>query len=80
MVANILHLVGGAVGVWLGMKGNARTYNMALGIIAAVVGVLGLVPGAKDILADVFAFDMNFAILHIVIGAVALGIVYGLKK
>ena len=39
---NILHLVGGGLGLWLGSKGSSKAYNMWLGIIAAVVAVLGV--------------------------------------
>ena len=77
---NVLHLVGGALGVWFGMKGSAKAYNQWLGIVAGVVGVLGFIPGASDALASVFGINTAISGLHIVIAVVSLGIVYGLKK
>ena len=76
---NLLHLVGGAAIVWFGMKGAAKTTNMTLGIIAAVVGVLGLVPGAKTLLASLFNINMAITWLHIAIAVVSLGVAYGVK-
>jgi hypothetical protein len=77
---NVLHVIGGALGVWFGMKGSAKAYNRWLGIIAGVIGVLGFVPGASDALASVFGINAAISGLHIVIAVVSLGIVYGLKK
>ena len=77
---NVLHLVVGALGVWLAMKGNVKPYNQWLGIGALVVGVLGLIPGVTDILASIFGINMAISVLHILIGVVSLGVVYGLKK
>lgn len=79
---NVLHLIGGAIGVWFGMKSasGAKAYNMWLGVIAGVVGILGFIPGISGVLADIFDINTEISVLHIIIGAVSLGVVYGLKK
>mgnify|MGYP001567659468 FL=1 len=78
---NVLHLVGGAAIVWFGSKkGGAKPTNMWLGVISAVVGILGFVPGASALLASVFGINAAISVLHIGIGAVSLGVAYGVKK
>ena len=78
---NLLHLVGGAVILWFGYKGGAaKTTNMWLGIVALVVGVLGLIPGAKDLLASIFAINPAITYLHLAVGVVSLGVAYGIKE
>lgn len=80
MLQNVLHLVGGALGLWLGMKGNAKTFNMWFGIVALVVGVLGFVPGVAGLLTSLLNINTEISVLHIVLGVVSLGVVYGLKQ
>lgn len=77
---NLLHLVGGAVVLWFGYKGAGKATNMWLGVIALVVGVLGLVPGAKDLLASLFSINMAITYLHLAVGVVSLGVSYGVKE
>ena len=77
---NLLHLVGGAVVFWFGYNGGAKSTNMWLGIIALVVGVLGLVPGANTLLASVFNINMAITYLHLAVGVVSLGVAYGVKE
>ena len=80
MLQNVLHLVGGALGVWLGMKGNAKAFNMWFGVVAGVVGILGFVPGVADLLTSLLNINAQISVLHVVLGVVSLGVVYGLKK
>ena len=77
---NLLHLVGGAVIIWFSFKGANKATNMWLGIIALVVGVLGLVPGANTLLASVFNINMAITYLHLAVGVVSLGVAYGVKE
>ena len=77
---NILHLVGGALILWLASKGSSKPTNMWVGIIALVVGVLGLVPGANTLLASIFAINPAISYLHIAVGVVSLGVAYGVKE
>ena len=76
---NILHLVGGALMLWFGSKGSGKTANMTLGVISAIVAVLGFVPGAKDLLASIFAINTAITYLHAAIAVVSLGVAYGVK-
>lgn len=80
MHQNLLHLVGGALMLWFGYKGSGKTANMTLGIIAAVVAVLGFVPGAKDLLASIFNINTAITYLHAAIAVVSLGLAYGVKE
>ena len=77
---NILHLAGGALMLWFGNKGSGKTANMYLGIISAVVAVLGFVPVAKDLLASIFNINMNITYLHLAIAVVTLGVAYLVKE
>lgn len=76
---NLLHLVGGALMLWAGSKGNTKTANTWLGYISAVVAVLGFVPGAKELLASIFAINMAITWLHAAIAVVSLGVAFGVK-
>lgn len=80
MLQNVLHLVGGALGLWLGMKGNAKAFNMWFGVVALAAGVLGFVPGVSDMLVSLLNVNAQISVLHVVLGVVSLGVVYGLKK
>ena len=80
---NVLHLVGGALGLWLGSKGSGKAFNMWAGIIALVVGVLWFVPsigGDSGLLASIFAINAAISYLHIAVGIVSLGVAYGVKE
>lgn len=77
---NVLHLVGGALVLWFGYKGAAKATNMWLGVVALVVGVLGLVPGAKEMLANVFAINANITYLHLAVGVLSLVVAYAVKE
>ena len=77
---NLLHLVGGALMLWFSYKGAGKTPNQTLGIISAVLAILGFVPGAKDLLAGIFTINMNITYLHAAIAVVSLGVAYGVKE
>ena len=76
---NVLHLVGGALGLWLATKGSGKAFNQWLGYIALVVGVLGFVPVASDLLESIFAINAAISGLHVAVGIVALAVAYGVK-
>ena len=80
MAQNLLHLVGGALMLWFGSKGSGKTANMYLGIISAVVAVLGFVPVAKGLLASIFNINMSITYLHLAIAVVTLGVAYLVKE
>ena len=77
---NLLHLVGGGLMIWFAYSGSGKTANMVLGIVSAVVAVLGFVPVAKDLLAAIFNINMSITYLHAAIAVVSLGLAYGVKE
>src|SRR3989344_6245315 len=76
---NVLHLVGGALGLWLASKGSGKAFNQWLGYIALVVGILGFVPVVKDLLASIFAINTAISVLHVAVGVVSLAVAYAVK-
>ena len=80
---DVLHLVGGALILWLASKGSAKPTNMWVGVVALVVGVLWFVPavgGTGGLLDQIFAINANISYLHIAVGVVSLGVSYGVKE
>ena len=77
---DLLHLVGGALIIWLAMKGSAKSTNMWTGVIALVVGVLWFIPGISGLLTSIFAINAAISYLHIAVGVVSLGVAYGVKE
>ena len=80
LAQNLLHIVGGALGIWLASKGSGMSYNKWLGIVAVVVAVLGFIPGANTLLANIFNINMAITYLHAAIGIVSLGVTFGIKE
>tara|TARA_B100000315_G_C14592797_1_gene596832 strand:- start:723 stop:1100 length:378 start_codon:yes stop_codon:yes gene_type:complete len=76
---SVLHLVAGAFGIYVGIKGEGPGYNRAIGWIAVVLGILGFIPVVKDLLLSLLNINTAISVLHLVIGVVALGIFYGVK-
>jgi len=79
LAQNVLHLVGGALGLWLASKGSGKAFNQWLGYIALVVGILGFVPVVKDLLASIFAINTAISVLHVAVGVVSLAVAYAVK-
>ena len=78
---DILHLVGGAVIIWLAMKGSAKATNMWVGIVALVVGLLWFAEGIDGGLLNlIFGINAAISYLHIAVGVVSLGVAYGVKE
>ena len=77
---NLLHIVGGGLGLWLSTKGSSQSFNKWLGIVAAVVAVLGFVPGANSLLDSLFKINMAITWLHAAIAVVSLGVAFGVKE
>ena len=80
---DVLHLVGGALILYLSMKESAKETNMVVGVVALVVGILWFVPftgGAGGLLDKIFAIEANISYLHIAVGVVSLGVYYGVKE
>lgn len=73
----VIHLVGGVAGLWIGLKGNGKAFNMWVGWIALVVGILGfIVPGVMN---SILGINTAISVLHVVLGVVSLGVAYFIK-
>lgn len=78
---NLLHLVAGALILWLAMKGSAKATNMWTGIIALVVGILWFAEEFDGgLLNKIFGINAAISYLHIAVGLVSLGVSYGVKE
>jgi len=80
---DVLHLVGGALILWLASKGSAKPTNMWTGVIALAAGVLWFVPGTggnAGLLAGIFGINAAISYLHVAVGVVSLGVSYGVKE
>ena len=80
---DLLHLVSGALILWVSMKGSSKTTNMWVGLIALVVGVLWFIPGAGGVgglLDQIFGINAAISYLHVAVGVVSLGVSYGVKE
>ena len=78
---DVLHLVAGALILWLASKGSAKPTNMWTGIIALVVGLLWFAEGLDGgLLNQIFAINAAISYLHIAVGVVSLGVAYGVKE
>lgn len=77
---NIVHLVTGAVSLWLGLKGTpsaAKNFCIAFGAVYVLLGVAGFVVGEGadkmlTILPDQLMFGKMDHIVHILLGAIYL--------
>ena len=77
---DILHIIAGLIGIWVGTMGSGPGFNISLGWIALVLGAIGFIPGAKELLLQYLNINTNITILHVVIGIVTLGVYYMTDK
>jgi hypothetical protein len=75
---NIVHLVTGAVSLWLGLKGSAsaaKTFCLVFGLVYLLLGVAGFVAGKGEekmleLLPGQLMFGRMDHIVHILLGAI----------
>ena len=72
---NVIHLVSGALALWLASKGMAKMFNKWFGVVYLLVAVLGFF-GLLATLLNVNAAD-NY--LHLALGVISLGVAFGVK-
>jgi hypothetical protein len=81
---SVLHVIAGLFGVYVGVKGMGPGFNMSIGWIGVVLGVLGFIPsighGKNELLMTWFNINMQTSVLHIVIGVIALIVAYTVKE
>lgn len=77
---NIVHLVSGAISLWLGLKGTpsgAKTFCIVFGLVYLLLGICGFLAGSGDdkmltILPDQLMFGTMDHIIHLALGAIFL--------
>ena len=79
-VQDVLHIIAGAIGIYIGTKGKGPGFNASLGWIGVVLGILGFVPIIKDLLMDWLKINIEISILHLVLGILFLLVYYGASK
>lgn len=79
-IQNVLHLIAGAFGIYVGTKGKGPGYNSTIGWIGVVLGVLGFIPGVDGLLADQLNINTNITILHLVLGIIALLVYFSVSR
>lgn len=80
MLHNVVHLLTGAVSLFLGLKGSlsaARTFCIVFGIVYVLLGLAGFLAGSGEdrmltIIPDQLMFGTMDHIVHILLGAVYL--------
>lgn len=77
---NIVHLVSGAISLWLGLKGTpsgAKTFCLVFGLVYLLLGICGFLLGSGDdkmltILPDQLMFGTMDHIIHVALGVIFL--------
>ena len=80
LVHNVIHLVTGAVSLWLGLKGSpsaAKTFCLVFGAVYVLLGIAGFVLGTGEhrmltIIAGQLEFGTVDHAVHILLGAIYL--------
>jgi len=75
---NIVHIAVGALAIFFASK--AFFTKIVLGYGFLVLGVLGFIPGVKEVLASLLLINTADNILHLVIGVVSVGLAHGHKE
>ncbi|HLC31655.1 MAG TPA: DUF4383 domain-containing protein [Candidatus Nanoarchaeia archaeon] len=80
----ILHLIGGLIGLYVGLKGEGPMFNMVIGWLGIILGIVGFIPGLGhtegDLLNTWLNINQSITILHLAIGIVSLAVYYGASK
>ncbi|MGV8142463.1 MAG: DUF4383 domain-containing protein [Candidatus Pacearchaeota archaeon] len=77
---DVLHLIAGAFGIYVGTKGMGPGFNMTIGWIGIVLGVLGFIGPIADLFASLLNINTAITVLHLAIGVVCLLVYYGSSK
>ena len=80
MYQDVLHIIAGLCGVYVGTKGKGPGYNMTLGWIGIILGVLGFIPGVDTMLMNLLNINMQITALHLVLGVLFIIVYYATDK
>lgn len=80
MAHNIIHLVSGALALWLGLKGSlsgAKTFCLVFGLVYLLLGIAGFVAGTGDdrmleLLPGQLMFGTVDHAIHVALGIIFL--------
>ena len=80
LALNVIHLVSGAISLWLGLKGTpagARTFCLVFGAVYLLLGIVGFAMGTGDdrlftVIPDQLVLGTMDHIIHIALGVVFL--------
>ena len=80
LVHNIIHLVTGAISLWIGLKAtpsSAKTFCLVLGLVYVLLGVAGFALGKGDgrvltVLPDQLLLGTADHAIHVLLGAIFL--------
>lgn len=78
MPQNILHLLGGVLGLYFGYKGMGKNFNLGLGVVSLVVGLAGLAVPA--LLLSLLNINFEITVLHVLLGLVCIAVSYFVKE
>lgn len=78
-IYSFIFFVVGLIGIYSGLKGTGKIYNLCVGWTFLVLSILGFSPGISSLLAG--GFRINFAdnLLNLIFGILILGIYYGIE-
>lgn len=79
-VQSALHLIGGLFGLYVGLKEHGHGYNVTIGWILFISGIIGFIPIMKDYMIAYFNTNLASSLLHLVLGAISLVVYYELRK
>ena len=80
LVQSIVHLIGAVFGIYIGLKGTGKSFNMIVGVLGVILGILGFIPGTKNLLVSLLNCNTATHILHLVVGVVSLIIYFAVKE
>lgn len=73
---SLIYLVIGLIGIYVGIWGTGRIYNLSIGWIFIILAILGFIPEISSFLTKVTELNIADTILHFVLGIVSLGVYY----
>ena len=77
---SVLHIIAGAFGLYVGTKGKGPGYNLTIGWIGIVLGILGYIPSIDTLLNSLLNINIATTWLHIVVGVISLIVGYSVKE